>query len=215
MAPSSMVPLDYNSSEAGHASIAITRYPSNSFKSDYLGPVLLNPGGPGGSGIDYVVEVGEEIATILGDGFDIVGFDPRGRSTSCHLLNAQYFLVQLRCRTGVVDSFKGPGKKPWRGVPAVAVFACPGVRLTQSGALDRVIAAYSHCSTAQRQHSTHGRIVGLLDVRYYRYFTHIPPQKFTTLSQAHPLNQDLKQTSALEYITYHVHRLFAQASRGF
>ncbi|KAJ7042711.1 hypothetical protein C8F04DRAFT_1175830 [Mycena alexandri] len=83
----------------------------------------------------------------------------------------------------------GPGKKPWRGVPAVAVLACPGVRLTQSGALDRVVAAYSHCSTAQRQHSTHGRIAGLLDVRYYRYFTHIPPRKFTTLSQADPLNR--------------------------
>ncbi|KAJ7753230.1 hypothetical protein B0H16DRAFT_1690860 [Mycena metata] len=47
------VPLDYDSSAAGNAAIAIARYPSRSSKSDYLGPILLNPGGPGGSGVDY------------------------------------------------------------------------------------------------------------------------------------------------------------------
>ncbi|KAJ7773931.1 alpha/beta-hydrolase [Mycena metata] len=77
-----IVPLDYDSAAAGNASIAITRYPSNLSKSDYLGPVLLNPGGPGGSGVDYAVELGAEIASILGGAFDIVGFDPRGVSYS-------------------------------------------------------------------------------------------------------------------------------------
>ncbi|KAJ7186580.1 Alpha/Beta hydrolase protein [Mycena filopes] len=79
-----LVPLDYESSAVGNASIAITRYPSSnsSGASAYLGPVLVNPGGPGGSGVDYVVEAGQQIATILGDGFDIIGFDPRGVSYS-------------------------------------------------------------------------------------------------------------------------------------
>lgn len=74
------VPLDYASAATGTAAIAVTRYPSNSSKSDYRGPVLLNPGGPGGSGVDYVVEAGPSISTILGSDFDIVGFDPRGES---------------------------------------------------------------------------------------------------------------------------------------
>ncbi|KAF8175077.1 Alpha/Beta hydrolase protein [Mycena galopus ATCC 62051] len=76
------VPLDYSSATAGTASIAIARYPANCTKSEYRGPILLNDGGPGGSGVDYVVEVGASIATIVGEQFDIVGFDPRGVSYS-------------------------------------------------------------------------------------------------------------------------------------
>ncbi|KAJ7872587.1 Alpha/Beta hydrolase protein [Mycena leptocephala] len=76
------VPLDYSSATAGTASIAIARYPANCTKSEYRGPILLNDGGPGGSGVDYVVEVGASIATIIGKQFDIVGFDPRGVSYS-------------------------------------------------------------------------------------------------------------------------------------
>ncbi|KAF7339069.1 AB hydrolase-1 domain-containing protein [Mycena venus] len=76
------VPLDYSSASAGTASIAIARYPANCTKSAYRGPILLNDGGPGGSGVDYVVEVGASIATIIGEQFDIVGFDPRGVSYS-------------------------------------------------------------------------------------------------------------------------------------
>ncbi|KAJ7037302.1 Alpha/Beta hydrolase protein [Mycena alexandri] len=76
------VPLDYSSATAGTASIAIARYPANCTESEYRGPILLNDGGPGGSGVDYVVEVGASIATIIGKQFDIVGFDPRGVSYS-------------------------------------------------------------------------------------------------------------------------------------
>ncbi|KAJ7799196.1 TAP-like protein-domain-containing protein [Mycena olivaceomarginata] len=77
----SQVPLDYALAATGTAAIAVTRYPSSS-KSDYRGPVLLNPGGPEGSGVDYVVEAGPSISTILGSDFDIIGFDPRGVSYS-------------------------------------------------------------------------------------------------------------------------------------
>ncbi|KAJ7115336.1 TAP-like protein-domain-containing protein [Mycena epipterygia] len=66
------VPLDYASPSTGNATVAITRLPSTAPKSKYRGPILLNPGGPGGSGVDYVVESGASIATILGDGFDLL-----------------------------------------------------------------------------------------------------------------------------------------------
>jgi hypothetical protein len=45
---------------------------------DYHGPILVNPGGPGGSGVDLVLKAGPLLSTILGPGFDIIGFDPRG-----------------------------------------------------------------------------------------------------------------------------------------
>lgn len=46
-------------------------------------PIVLNPGGPGGSGVEWLVSMGEYIRTILGPSVDIIGFDPRGvgRST--------------------------------------------------------------------------------------------------------------------------------------
>ncbi|KAJ7127789.1 Alpha/Beta hydrolase protein [Mycena epipterygia] len=81
------VPLDYSSATAGTVSIAIARYPANCTKSEYRGPILLNDGGPGGSGVDYVVEVGASIATIIGEQFDIVGFDPRGVSYSTPIVS--------------------------------------------------------------------------------------------------------------------------------
>ncbi|KAJ7700765.1 alpha/beta-hydrolase [Mycena rosella] len=76
------VPLDYASPATGNASIAIARYPAKCKKSEYRGPLLINPGGPGGSGVDYVVDSGASIATIIGEQYDIVGFDPRGVSYS-------------------------------------------------------------------------------------------------------------------------------------
>ncbi|KAJ6501787.1 TAP-like protein-domain-containing protein [Mycena vulgaris] len=48
----------------------------------YRGPLLFNPGGPGGSGVDAVVGSGAAFATVFGPQFDIVGFDPRGVSYS-------------------------------------------------------------------------------------------------------------------------------------
>jgi hypothetical protein len=50
--------------------------PHNS--SSYRGPILINPGGPGGSGVDFGLNLGKQLSTIVGPEFDIIGFDPRG-----------------------------------------------------------------------------------------------------------------------------------------
>ncbi|KAJ7116844.1 alpha/beta-hydrolase [Mycena crocata] len=72
------VPLDYSATDKGNASIAVVRLPSTVPKEGYLGPILFNPGGPGGSGVSAIVSVGASFAEFLGPQFDIVGFDPRG-----------------------------------------------------------------------------------------------------------------------------------------
>ena len=47
---------------------------------------MLNPGGPGGSGVDYVVGIGQELYTPeVRARFDLVGFDPRGIARSTPL----------------------------------------------------------------------------------------------------------------------------------
>ncbi|KAJ5721253.1 uncharacterized protein N7483_009187 [Penicillium malachiteum] len=44
--------------------------------------LLLNPGGPGGSGFEFVYRRGEQIKALVGDGFHLVSFDPRGVNSS-------------------------------------------------------------------------------------------------------------------------------------
>ncbi|KAJ7277286.1 Alpha/Beta hydrolase protein [Mycena rebaudengoi] len=81
------VPLDYSAPQKASANIAVVRYPSKSPKSKYLGPILFNPGGPGGSGVGAVVDSGAAFATVFGDQYDIVGFDPRGVSYSTPMVS--------------------------------------------------------------------------------------------------------------------------------
>ncbi|KAJ6610174.1 Alpha/Beta hydrolase protein [Mycena sp. CBHHK59/15] len=76
------VPLDYSDSSAGTAALAVIRLPSNSSKTEYRGPLLFNPGGPGGSGVDALVQSQSSFSVLFGDQYDIVSFDPRGVSYS-------------------------------------------------------------------------------------------------------------------------------------
>jgi pimeloyl-ACP methyl ester carboxylesterase len=45
---------------------------------DRKGSLLVNPGGPGGSGVDYVTSSWEGMGEKLRAAYDVVGFDPRG-----------------------------------------------------------------------------------------------------------------------------------------
>ncbi|TFK35062.1 TAP-like protein-domain-containing protein [Crucibulum laeve] len=80
-----IVPLNYSDPQGEKATIAVIKKPSLLAidSKDYKGPVLLNPGGPGGSGVEFMQRAGDSISTILGPQFDTVSFDPRGigRST--------------------------------------------------------------------------------------------------------------------------------------
>jgi pimeloyl-ACP methyl ester carboxylesterase len=80
-------PRDYADPAAGDISLALVRHVATG--KDRIGSLLVNPGGPGGSGYDFVKD-SLDYATdaTLQASFDIVGFDPRGvgRSTavSCY-----------------------------------------------------------------------------------------------------------------------------------
>ncbi|EKM51091.1 uncharacterized protein PHACADRAFT_212991 [Phanerochaete carnosa HHB-10118-sp] len=74
------VPLQYSDPSAGQAQVALVMAPSNLSHDDpaYLGPWLFNPGGPGGSGVESVIQDAASFRSVLGPQYDIVGFDPRG-----------------------------------------------------------------------------------------------------------------------------------------
>lgn len=76
------VPLNYSApiSSSNNGSIAIIRIPSlhTPTSQDYKGPILFNPGGPGDSGVDFMLTDGNLLRTIVGNSFDVVSFDPRG-----------------------------------------------------------------------------------------------------------------------------------------
>jgi hypothetical protein len=73
------VPLDYTQPNRSTAAVALLRVPSALSPQDknYRGPILVNPGGPGGSGVEHVLSLGTAFQQLFGKEYDIVGFDPR------------------------------------------------------------------------------------------------------------------------------------------
>ncbi len=95
------VPLDYRDpGRADAITIAVTRLPA-SVASGRIGSLVLNPGGPGGSGLDLAWSYAALFPSALTDSFDLVSFDPRGvgRSTAvdCGDLNRSYTVVERDC----------------------------------------------------------------------------------------------------------------------
>ena len=69
-------PIDWDSPDDGAIDLALVKHVATGTKQ---GSLLLNPGGPGGSGWDYVYYSGDSVAgASVVDAFDVVGWDPRG-----------------------------------------------------------------------------------------------------------------------------------------
>jgi len=78
-----VVPLDYDRPSGRQITLALARLPASD-PSRRIGSLFINPGGPGGSGVDVVLEAGQFLySDEVRARFDLVGFDPRGiiRST--------------------------------------------------------------------------------------------------------------------------------------
>ncbi|MGY4543189.1 pimeloyl-ACP methyl ester carboxylesterase [Arthrobacter sp. UYNi723] len=70
------VPMDYAKPDGDTIQIAALKAPSTGSKT---GSLLVNPGGPGGSGYDFVKDAaGTHFSQSVRANYDVVGFDPRG-----------------------------------------------------------------------------------------------------------------------------------------
>ena len=71
------VPLDDRDPAVGSVDLALIRQRARD-PAKRIGMLLVNPGGPGGSGVDMVRFGGTGLPDPVLDAFDIIGFDPRG-----------------------------------------------------------------------------------------------------------------------------------------
>jgi len=72
------VPVHHDDPDGATIDLAVIRRPATG--TDRIGSLFLNPGGPGGSGVDYVTAT--PLDPTLNQYFDIVSWDPRGVGAS-------------------------------------------------------------------------------------------------------------------------------------
>lgn len=71
-----LVPLDYADLTKGDIRIALSRVRHTGPTSQ--GSLVVNPGGPGASGLDFAQYIARDVAPAVAREFDFIGFDPRG-----------------------------------------------------------------------------------------------------------------------------------------
>jgi pimeloyl-ACP methyl ester carboxylesterase len=88
------VPLDYAEPDGETIELAVLRLPARD-RENRVGQLVVNPGGPGASGVE-IAEVGALVlGTDLSRSYDTVGFDPRGVGES----------EPITCSTEALDEF--------------------------------------------------------------------------------------------------------------
>lgn len=74
------VPIDYNDPSAGETKLAVARVKATGQRQ---GSLVMNPGGPGGSGVQQIAGKSLEADKLaIAQTFDMVGWDPRGVGAS-------------------------------------------------------------------------------------------------------------------------------------
>ena len=71
------VPRDYARPQGPQIDLALIRRPATD-REHRIGSIFFNPGGPGGSGVDFVRTAPPGALAAFGRLYDLVGFDPRG-----------------------------------------------------------------------------------------------------------------------------------------
>lgn len=71
------VPVDWADPYSPRVAIAVAARPATD-PAHRIGALIVNPGGPGGSGVDLAIGAAGFFSPLLRSRFDIIGFDPRG-----------------------------------------------------------------------------------------------------------------------------------------
>ena len=74
------VPVDYADPAGPTVGLVVNRRPADG--ADPIGALIVNPGGPGASGVSYAPQAVAQFSASVLQSYDIVGFDPRGVAAS-------------------------------------------------------------------------------------------------------------------------------------
>lgn len=72
------VPIDPKKPNGPTTKIALAKSSSTGSAKERIGSLVINPGGPGGSGVEFLSNAASMFPKDLTDHFDLVSFDPRG-----------------------------------------------------------------------------------------------------------------------------------------
>ncbi|KAE8414634.1 hypothetical protein BDV36DRAFT_311737 [Aspergillus pseudocaelatus] len=90
------VPLDYSNRSLGTTSIAFIKLAGKNATVESPS-IVLNPGGPGGSGVDLLLTYQNLLGQMFGEQYNFVSFDPRGVNNSG--LHLDCFSEDAKART--------------------------------------------------------------------------------------------------------------------
>jgi pimeloyl-ACP methyl ester carboxylesterase len=109
-----LVPYDYKNPGGKRFSLPVIELPATE-PSRRIGALVINPGGPGGSGVQYALGARSELPAAVRARFDIVGFDPRGVGGS---------EPALHCLTGPeLDTYLATDDEPASAAQLAAIVA--------------------------------------------------------------------------------------------
>ncbi|HUY48420.1 MAG TPA: alpha/beta hydrolase [Streptosporangiaceae bacterium] len=109
-----LVPFDYQRPAWRRFSLPVIRLTATD-PAKRIGSLVVNPGGPGGSGVSYALQARSVIAAPVRARFDVVGFDPRGVGGS---------VPAVHCMTGPqLDKYFSTNDTPANSAQLSAVVA--------------------------------------------------------------------------------------------
>ncbi|GIG22084.1 peptidase [Cellulomonas chitinilytica] len=78
------LPLDYDEPGGATTEVALLKIPATD-QAHKIGSLFVNPGGPGGSGVQIAAAASQFLSPALLERFDVVGVDPRGTNYSSNV----------------------------------------------------------------------------------------------------------------------------------
>jgi pimeloyl-ACP methyl ester carboxylesterase len=141
-----------NNSQRQWVAIAITTLPATVSDSDpsFGGPVLVNPGGPSGSGAEMVLDLGRYLQGVVDSAerhYEILGFDPRGTGWSTP--RAECYQDHLNRFADLVQTGGMPPATSPEGLALHFQAAAGGAKLCSGAGNDSIFAHMSTASVAR------------------------------------------------------------------